>query len=103
MDRPAGWRYLELTYDPLDRARVLLDGVPVADEAPVGDVVSRLGVEGWEMVGSASGGDTQQTLWFRRPIDPPAPDAATVPDAARSASAARRSPTRPIGLRRVRA
>jgi len=68
VDRPAGWHYLELTYDPRDRTRVRLDGIPTDDGAPLGEVVGRLGADGWEMVGSAAGDETQHVLWFRRPL-----------------------------------
>ena len=98
-DRPAGWRYLELTYDPRDRVRVRLDGVARDDDAPLGEVVRRLGIDGWEMVGSAAADDTRQVLWFRRPID------ATVPaqDVPTPAALRRRRRPQPPGSGEARA
>jgi len=80
-DGAAGWRYLELTYDPRDRTRVRLDGIPLTDGAAVGEVVRRLGADGWEMVGSAAGDDSQQVLWFRQQLGDTLVAALPVPDA----------------------
>ena len=80
-DGAAGWRYLELTYDPRDRTRVRLDGIPLTDGAAVGEVVRRLGVDGWEMVGSAADDDSQQVLWFRQQLGDTLVAALPVPDA----------------------
>lgn len=67
--RPAAWRYLELTYDHRDRDRVRLDGVLTTDGAAVGEVVTRLGLDGWEMVGSAAGDEALHVLWFKQAIE----------------------------------
>jgi hypothetical protein len=69
---------------------VLVDGVPMTDGSPVGEVVRRLGLEGWEMVGSAAGVDAHQVLWFRQALDDlpesTEPVAEPLPEAVRSSS-----------------
>jgi len=96
MDGAAGWRYLELTYDPRDRTRVRLDGIPLTDGAAVGEVVRRLGMDGWEMVGSAAGDDSQQVLWFRQQLDDTLMAALPVPDAPKLEGSARPVPAGPV-------
>ena len=95
-DGAAGWRYLELTYDPRDRTRVRLDGIPLTDGAAVGEVVRRLGMDGWEMVGSAAGDDSQQVLWFRQQLDDTLMAALPVPDAPKLEGSARPVPAGPV-------
>ena len=62
----AGWRYLELVYDRDQPAHFRIDGVDLSDGRSAPEVVSQLGRDGWEMVGSTPGAGTHQVLWFKQ-------------------------------------
>ena len=66
----AGWRYLELVYDRDEPSRPRIDGVDLSDGRSAPEVVSQLGRDGWEMVGSTAGAGTDQVLWFKQALEP---------------------------------
>ena len=66
----SGWRYLELVYDRDQPAQLRIDGVVLSDGRSAPEVVSQLGRDGWEMVGSTAGAGTDQVLWFKQALKP---------------------------------